>query len=190
MTPKKKVFLLNLLDIARWMTIVLTIISIVFSLIDYSIFIAGCSVLLVAVSAIFFARVSKFAKEIDRFRQWERIVKRPIEHYPQTPEQVLLARKELYPVLRGLAMDVNYATERLDEARMRGAPNEVRADLDSLRTRMRIDFLIYWKVLAYVGALPINLTTGRMWEEKDQDAFLESISHEESVFHSHIGEYA
>ena len=60
----------------------------------------------------FFASSSKFAKEVeDRIRRWRRVTRRPIETYPQTVEQRIDIRRQLYPAARKARDDVQAPTK-------------------------------------------------------------------------------
>jgi hypothetical protein len=132
-------------------------------------------VIVITAITTFFASSSKFAKEVKWIRRWGRVTKRPIAKYPQTVEQRISVRRELYTELEKRGMAFNNIKDKLDAAHMSHSSNEEIAGLQAQKRWFWDDFFVFWSVLRHVKSLPINLATGQPWKGKEYMEFLESL---------------
>lgn len=154
--------------------VVLCVISALIAVIRHSFLSVSAAIAITGVMT-FFASSSKFAKEVKWIRRWRRVTRRPIETYPQTVEQRIHIRRQLYPELEKRGMMFNTNKDRLESALMSRAPDEEVADLRVRKYRHWSDFFVFWSVLRHVKSLPLNLATGQPWKGKEHEEFLKSI---------------
>ena len=171
MTPRMKIFL-YVAEVIVLSTICLA--ATIFAVVEHSFTLMVLGVLLV-IATTFFASSSKFAKEVIWIRRWRRVIECSIDEYPQTPKQSIVARRKHYTALFCLATAVNEASADIEAAKMGGKTPEEIADLMVEECVQRMKFLIYWKVLRHVGALPIDLRTAQPWGNHQAQAFLAFI---------------